>query len=62
VIRGRVAGGDNRRCSGFLKIMRLLVRFMVLVVAVFGLGLAFAWAWDSSDPSAVPPASNVASH
>jgi hypothetical protein len=61
-IRACARGGHNRGCTRFQSIMRLIVRFMVLVVAVFGLGLAFAWAWDSSDPSAVPPTSNVASH
>jgi hypothetical protein len=29
--------------------MRLLARFVVLMVAVFGVSLAFAWAWDNSD-------------
>jgi hypothetical protein len=29
--------------------MRLIVRFLVLMVAVFGLSVAFAWAWDRSD-------------
>jgi hypothetical protein len=29
--------------------MRLLARFVVLMVAVFGVSLAFAWAWDQSD-------------
>jgi hypothetical protein len=29
--------------------MRLVVRFVVLMVAVFGVSLAFAWAWDRSD-------------
>jgi hypothetical protein len=31
--------------------MRLLARFLVLMVAVFGVSLAFAWAWDKSDRS-----------
>jgi len=31
--------------------MRLLARFLVLLVAVFGVSLAFAWAWDKSDRS-----------
>ena len=31
--------------------MRLIVRFVVLMVAVFGVSLAFAWAWDKSDKS-----------
>jgi hypothetical protein len=29
--------------------MRLIARFVFLVVAVFGVSLAFAWAWDQSD-------------
>ena len=29
--------------------MRLLARFVFLMVAVFGVSLAFAWAWDKSD-------------
>ena len=29
--------------------MRLIARFVVLMVAVFGVSLAFAWAWDKSD-------------
>jgi len=29
--------------------MRLIARFVVLMVAVFGVSLAFAWAWDRSD-------------
>ena len=29
--------------------MRLIARFVVLMVAVFGVSLAFAWAWDTSD-------------
>ena len=29
--------------------MRLLARFLFLMVAVFGVSLAFAWAWDNSD-------------
>ena len=29
--------------------MRLLARFVFLMVAVFGVSLAFAWAWDNSD-------------
>jgi len=29
--------------------MRQLVRFLVLMMTVFGLSLAFAWAWDRSD-------------
>ena len=29
--------------------MRLIARFLVLMVAVFGVSLAFAWAWDKSD-------------
>ena len=31
--------------------MRLIARFVVLMVAVFGVSLAFAWAWDKSDTS-----------
>jgi hypothetical protein len=34
--------------------MRLLARFVVLMVAVFGVSLAFAWAWDKSDTSQRP--------
>jgi hypothetical protein len=29
--------------------MRLIARFVVLMIAVFGVSLAFAWAWDKSD-------------
>ena len=29
--------------------MRLIARFVVLMVAVFGVSLAFAWVWDKSD-------------
>ena len=29
--------------------MRLIARFVFLMVAVFGVSLAFAWAWDRSD-------------
>ena len=29
--------------------MRLIARFVVLMVTVFGVSLAFAWAWDKSD-------------
>jgi hypothetical protein len=29
--------------------MRLIARFVVSMVAVFGVSLAFAWAWDKSD-------------
>jgi hypothetical protein len=29
--------------------MRLIARFVVLMVAVFGFSVAFAWAWDRSD-------------
>jgi hypothetical protein len=29
--------------------MHLIVRFVVLMVAVFGLSVAFAWAWDRSE-------------
>ena len=29
--------------------MRLIARFVFLMVAVFGVSLAFAWAWDKSD-------------
>jgi hypothetical protein len=29
--------------------MRLLARFVVLMLTVFGVSLAFAWAWDKSD-------------
>jgi hypothetical protein len=32
--------------------MRLLARFVVVLVTVFGFGLAFAWAWDNSDNTA----------
>ena len=41
--------------------MRLIARFVVLMVAVFGVSLAFAWAWDKSDKpqdtTATPPRS-----
>jgi len=36
--------------------MRLIARFVVLMVAVFGVSLAFAWAWDRSD---APPAAEA---
>jgi hypothetical protein len=39
--------------------MRLIARFVVLMVAVFGVSLAFAWAWDKSDS---PQASAQAVH
>ncbi len=38
--------------------MRLIARFVVLMVAVFGVSLAFAWAWDKSDQ----PQDTVAAH
>jgi hypothetical protein len=38
--------------------MRLIARFVVLMVAVFGVSLAFAWAWDKSDK----PRDSVAAH
>ena len=38
--------------------MRLIARFVVLMVAVFGVSLAFAWAWDKSDK----PHDAVAAH
>ena len=38
--------------------MRLIARFVVLMVAVFGVSLAFAWAWDKSDK----PQDTVAAH
>ena len=38
--------------------MRLIARFVVLMVAVFGVSLAFAWAWDKSDK----PQDAVAAH
>ncbi|MGN6526913.1 MAG: hypothetical protein ACTHL8_11020 [Burkholderiaceae bacterium] len=31
--------------------MRLVARFVVLLVAVCGVSVAFAWAWDRSDAS-----------
>jgi len=34
--------------------MRLIARFVVLMVAVFGVSLAFAWAWDRSDTQHLP--------
>ena len=39
--------------------MRLIARFVFLMVAVFGVSLAFAWAWDRSD---VPQASAATVH
>jgi hypothetical protein len=37
--------------------MRLVARFVVLLVAVCGVSVAFAWAWDRSDaPRAAMPA------
>ena len=38
--------------------MRLIARFVVLMVAVFGVSLAFAWAWDKSDK----PQDAIAAH
>ena len=38
--------------------MRLIARFVFLMVAVFGVSLAFAWAWDKSDT----PQDAVAAH
>jgi len=35
--------------QGLQSNMRLIARFVVLMVAVFGVSLAFAWAWDKSD-------------
>ena len=29
--------------------MRLIARFVFIMIAVFGVSLAFAWAWDKSD-------------
>jgi hypothetical protein len=29
--------------------MRLIVRFIALMVVVLGVGVGFAWAWDRSD-------------
>ena len=45
---------DNLRCRSGGSFpqssnMRLLARFVFLMVAVFGVSLAFAWAWDKSD-------------
>jgi hypothetical protein len=45
---------DNVRCRSCgpfpqLSNMRLIARFVFLMVAVFGVSLAFAWAWDKSD-------------
>lgn len=43
--------------------MRLIARFVVLLVAVFGVSLAFAWAWDRSDgPQGLTPAALPAPH
>ena len=41
--------------------MRLIARFVVLMVAVFGVSLAFAWAWDKSDTSQNAAAARAAS-
>lgn len=41
--------------------MRLIARFVVLMVAVFGVSLAFAWAWDKSDTSQDAAAARAAS-
>ena len=38
--------------------MRLIARFVFLMVAVFGVSLAFAWAWDKSDT----PQESAAAH
>jgi cell division septal protein FtsQ len=43
-------------CNAAQHTMRLIARFVVLMVAVFGVSLAFAWAWDRSDS---PPAAQV---
>jgi len=45
---------DNIDCRSVgpfpqLSNMRLIARFVFLMVAVFGVSLAFAWAWDKSD-------------
>jgi hypothetical protein len=40
--------------------MRLIARFVVLMVAVFGVSLAFAWAWDKSDKPHDPVAAHAA--
>ena len=40
--------------------MRLIARFVVLMVAVFGVSLAFAWAWDKSDTPHDPAAAHAA--
>ena len=41
----RAPSAPRTTCSN----MRLIARFVVLMVAVFGVSLAFAWAWDKSD-------------
>jgi hypothetical protein len=41
--------------------MRLIARFVVLMVAVFGVSLAFAWAWDKSDTPQVSVAAHTSS-
>jgi hypothetical protein len=38
--------------------MRLIARFVFIMIAVFGVSLAFAWAWDKSDK----PRDAVVSH
>ena len=38
---------DKRRDSQHN--MRLIARFVFIMIAVFGVSLAFAWAWDKSD-------------
>jgi hypothetical protein len=40
--------------------MRLIARFVVLIVAVFGVSLAYAWAWDKSDASQKPAPARTA--
>jgi len=47
--------------QGLQSNMRLIARFVVLMVAVFGVSLAFAWAWDKSDKPHDATAQRVAS-
>jgi len=51
--RGFSATPPRHRAGAITNTMRLIARFVVLMVAVFGVSLAFAWAWDRSD---TPPA------
>ncbi len=53
----RAPSGHRTTCPN----MRLIARFVVLMVAVFGVSLAFAWAWDKSDKPQATAAAHAAS-